>query len=177
MNMICEECGKAVTAAEGEYVYYQNRLLFACKECAGRLNDEMKRERKVCAAVDGRKTQAEHITRNKEAFDKFLLNIETTLKKIPDVGTLRYDIPLLVSLVNSYVAGEFTEISYNAIVTVVATLLYVISPLDIIPDVIPGVGYTDDAMAVSFCIKMIQDALEKYKNTHSGKKYDLRLSD
>ena len=28
---------------------------------------------------------------------------------------------------------------------------------------IPGIGYTDDAMAVAFCIKMIHDDLEKYK--------------
>lgn len=163
MSMLCEKCGKMLSATEGEYIFYDNRMMFACKACADRLNDEIKCARKVCAAVDGKKAQAEYITKDKDAFDKFLKNIETTLKKIPNVGNLLSDIPVLVSLVKSYVTGEYKEIPYNVIVAVVATLLYVISPIDIIPDVIPVVGFADDAMAVAFCIKMIHDDLEKYK--------------
>ena len=164
MSMICEKCEKAVSAAEGKYVYYQNRMVFACKSCAEKLYDEMKCGRQICAAVDDRKNQAEYITNNKDAFNKFLNNTEATLKKIPAFGNLLSDIHLLISLVKSYVDGEYREISYNSIIAVVATLLYVISPIDIIPDVIPGVGYTDDAMAVAFCIKMIHDDLEKYQS-------------
>ena len=114
------------------------------------------------ADLFSKKTQAEYITNNEDAFAKFLKNIETTLKKIPSVGNLLSDIPLLVSLVKSYVEGEYKEIPYNSIVAVVATLLYVISPIDIIPDIIPVVGFTDDAMAVAFCMKMIHGDLEKY---------------
>ena len=78
-------------------------------------------------------------------YDKFLKNIDDALKKIPDTGNLRSDIPLLTALVKSYVAKEFIEIPYNTIIAVVAALLYVISPIDMLPDVIPGVGYDDDA--------------------------------
>ncbi len=163
MEMICEKCKKGIQATEGEYLYYQGRMMFACKACAKNLDDEMKRAQKICAAVDGKKTQAEFITNNRKAFDSFLENIEATLKKIPAVGSLLSDIPLLVSLVKSYIGGEYKEIPYNSIVAVIATLLYVISPFDIIPDVIPVVGFSDDAAAVAFCIKMIHDDLEKYK--------------
>ncbi len=163
MSLICEKCGKTVSAAEGEYVYYQDRMMFACKSCAKKINDEIKCAQKVCAAVDGKRTQAEFVTKDKGAFDKFLVDIEATLKKVPGVGNLLSDVPLLVSLVKSYINGEYKEIPYNSIVAVIATLLYVISPIDIIPDVIPVIGFADDAMAVAFCIKMIHDDLEKYK--------------
>ena len=73
------------------------------------------------------------------------------------------DIPLLVSLVKSYIGGEYKEIPYNSIIAVVAVLLYVISPIDIVPDAIPVVGFADDAAAVAFCVKMIHDDLVKYK--------------
>ena len=66
-------------------------------------------------------------------------------------------------------AGEYKEIPYNSIVAVVATLLYVVAPIDIIPDIIPIVGFTDDAMAVAFCMKMIHDDLEKYKTWRDQK--------
>ena len=163
MKMICEKCGKSISASEGEYLFYRDKMLFACKVCAKRLNDEMKVARQICAAIDGKKTQAERIANSKEAFDKLLKNIEATLKKIPGIGNLLSDIPLLASFVKSYIIGEYKEIPFNSIVAAIATLLYVVTPIDIIPDAIPGIGYTDDAMAVAFCIKMIHDDLEKYK--------------
>lgn len=163
LEMTCEKCGKGVPAAAGEYMIYQDRMLFTCKACARKLEDEIRRNRKICAAVDSKKTQAEYITNDEDAFANFLKNIEATLKKVPNVGNLLADIPLLVSLVKSYVEGAYKEIPYNTIVAVVATLLYVISPLDLIPDIIPGVGFADDAVAVAFCVKMLHSDLEKYR--------------
>ena len=169
LEMTCERCGKGVSASAGEYILYQDKMMFTCKACAKKLDDEIKCARKICSAVDSKKAQAEYITNNEDAFEKFLKTIEETLKKIPGIGNMLSDIPLLVSLVKSYVAGEYKEIPYNSIVAVVATLIYVISPLDIIPDVIPVVGFTDDAMAVAFCMKMIHDDLEKYKTWRDQK--------
>ena len=163
LEMTCDRCGKGVSASAGEYVIYQDRMMFTCKACARELEDETKTARKICDAVDSKKAQAEYITNDEDAFAKFLKNIEETLKKIPNVGSLLSDIPLLVALVKSYIDGEYKEIPYNSIVAVVATLLYVISPIDIIPDIIPVVGFADDAVAVAFCMKMIHDDLEKYK--------------
>ncbi len=163
MSMICEKCGKAVSASEGEYVYFQGKIMFACKACAEKLNDEIKCARKVCAAIDGKKNQAESIIKNKDAYEKFLKNIDTTIKKIPDIGNLLSDIPLLIDLVKSYIANEYLEIPYNTIIAVVAALLYVISPIDMLPDVIPGVGYEDDAMVVAFCKKQFYKDLANFK--------------
>ena len=169
MSMKCEKCGKVVTAAEGEYVYYQSRMLFACKSCADQLNDEIKCAKKVCAAVDAKKTQAEYIANNRDAFEKMLKSIEATTKKIPDNSNLLTNIPLLVSLVKSYIGGEYKDIPYNTIIAVVATLLYVISPIDMLPDIIPGVGFSDDEMVVAICMKMFYADMEKFKTTHDCK--------
>jgi uncharacterized membrane protein YkvA (DUF1232 family) len=39
----------------------------------------------------------------------------------------------------------------------------VLNPADVLPDVIVGVGYLDDATVVAFCLKLIEKELEKYK--------------
>ena len=163
MQMTCDKCGKGVSASAGEYVIYQDKMMFTCKECARKLDEEIRHARKISAAVDNNKAQAEYITNNGDAFAKFLKNIEATLRKIPNVGNLLSDVPLLVSLVKSYIDGKYREIPYNTIVAVVATLLYVISPFDLIPDIIPVIGFADDAMAVAFCVKMLHSDLEKYR--------------
>ena len=41
--------------------------------------------------------------------------------------------------------------------------LYVLSPLDLIPDFMPFVGYLDDAGIVTLCIKGFKADLETYK--------------
>ena len=169
LRMACDKCGKGISASEGEYFIYQDKMLFTCKSCAQKLQDEMKCAEKIRSAVDSKKTQAEFITNDEDAFDKFLKSIEETLRKIPNVGSILSDIPLLVSLVKSYIGGEYKEIPYNSIIAIVATLLYVIAPIDIIPDFIPVVGFADDAMAVTFCMKMIHDDLEKYKTWRDQK--------
>ena len=80
MLLLCEKCGKKVNASAGEYVYYLGRMMFVCKACADRLNDEIKCARIVCAAADSKKTQAEYITDHKEAYEKFLKNIGKKIK-------------------------------------------------------------------------------------------------
>jgi uncharacterized membrane protein YkvA (DUF1232 family) len=43
------------------------------------------------------------------------------------------------------------------------TLLYLFSPLDLIPDVIPVVGWLDDGAISLFFLKYFQEEVEKYR--------------
>lgn len=45
----------------------------------------------------------------------------------------------------------------------IGALLYVISPIDAIPDLIPLLGLTDDAAIVLFAISQLKSDLNKYK--------------
>lgn len=163
MNMICEKCGKEFSVSEGEYVIYKDIMMFACKPCAKRIDDEIKCARKVCAAINGKKAQAEVMINNKEACNKLLGSIEETLKK-PGAGKMTADVLLLSSLMEDYINEDYKDISFNAAVGILATLLYVISPIDLIPDMIPLVGFSDDVMAVALCKNMIRKDLEKYNS-------------
>ena len=45
---------------------------------------------------------------------------------------------------------------------VVAALLYFISPIDIIPDIIPVVGYADDVAVIAFVYKQVKDSIQSF---------------
>ena len=73
------------------------------------------------------------------------------------------DIKILIEMVKDYFNGTYREIPYRTIKAVVFTLIYVLSPIDIIPDVIPIVGLLDDAFIVGLCLTSIKKDLEQYK--------------
>ena len=73
------------------------------------------------------------------------------------------DVKLLISLVKDYWTGNYKKIPYWVIGAIVFTLLYVLNPLDLIPDVIPGIGQIDDAAVVGICLYLIEKELQEYK--------------
>lgn len=81
-------------------------------------------------------------------------------------GLERYtnDLLLLMSLVKDYYQGNYRNIPYKTISAAVVGLLYVINPIDLIPDFIPFVGQIDDALVLKFCLKLMEKDLLKYKN-------------
>lgn len=96
------------------------------------------------------------LNRQKEIEEKFSGN--------GPLGKFVADLKLLFSLIKDYVSGEYREIPWWSLAAIVAALLYVLSPIDSIPDFIPGIGYLDDAMVVAVCLKMVQTDLYNYKD-------------
>ena len=77
---------------------------------------------------------------------------------------------LMVSLVKDYATGAYREVPYWVMGVTAMALVYVLSPVDVIPDVIPGIGYLDDAAVVAFALKLIEKELERYRVWKEGPK-------
>lgn len=73
------------------------------------------------------------------------------------------DVTVLFSMVRDYWNKEYRETPWTTIAAAVAALAYVLSPIDLIPDIIPVIGYIDDAAVVALCLKAISADLEQYK--------------
>jgi uncharacterized membrane protein YkvA (DUF1232 family) len=73
------------------------------------------------------------------------------------------DVKLLISVLKDYWSGKYREIPFWTIGAIVFALLYVLNPMDLIPDFIPGVGLLDDAAVVAACLALIEKDLKKYK--------------
>ncbi len=79
------------------------------------------------------------------------------------LGRYLDDVKLLISIVRDYWSGEYRAVPWWAISAIVFTLLYVVSPIDLIPDFIPVIGYMDDAAVVSVCLMLVEQELHTYK--------------
>lgn len=66
-------------------------------------------------------------------------------------------------LVKSYVNGSYRDIETKSLVLGVAVLLYVATPLDLIPDFIPIIGFADDLSLMAWFISAFQEELQKFQ--------------
>lgn len=70
---------------------------------------------------------------------------------------------LFIDFVKAYSNGEYRQVSKGTILTVIGAIIYFVSPLDLVPDFIVGLGILDDAAVIGFAIKRISVELEEFK--------------
>ncbi|MDW5299524.1 MAG: YkvA family protein [Sedimentibacter sp.] len=83
-------------------------------------------------------------------------------KKKGPLEEIWYNIQLLFGMVKDWISGEYKAIPVGSIVVIIIGLLYFVSPVDIIPDFIPG-GLVDDALVLGLVIKQVKSDIDKYK--------------
>lgn len=79
------------------------------------------------------------------------------------LGKLKDDLRLLQALCLAYWRGEYRAISGKALVSVVAGLMYFLSPVDAIPDFIPVFGMLDDIAVLAWLMKTLDDELNAFR--------------
>jgi uncharacterized membrane protein YkvA (DUF1232 family) len=107
---------------------------------------------------------------------KVLDNEEKIYEKVSGSSSLsRFlgDFKELFSMVKDYWRGGYRDVPFWTIGSIVAVLIYVLNPLDLVPDYIPIVGLLDDTAVISTCLAMVGLDLKKYrkwKNRKTGRK-------
>lgn len=92
-------------------------------------------------------------------------NQERIAAKISESGILeRYAElgKLMLRMLKDYRKGLYREVPWFTIASIVFALLYVLNPLDLIPDFIPGIGYLDDLSVLGITLRFIESDLHKY---------------
>src|SRR5690606_18499743 len=86
------------------------------------------------------------------------------LEKEQGLESYAKDLLFLLSLFKDYDQANYRNLPYKTSSAAVVGLLYVINPIDIIPDFIPFIGHIDDVLVLRFCLKLVEKDLAKYKS-------------
>ena len=81
---------------------------------------------------------------------------------------LFHDLKLLVPLIRDYWKGRYRNLSAKSMIIFVIALAYIISPIDLIPDYIIGLGQIDDAFILGLALYFLEKDLRKYKEWKEG---------
>ena len=107
-------------------------------------------------------SKAKEVLTNKEEVEKFLIEVENKIKTIQVKDVNLDKVPDMISLVRSYIDKSYTNISIENMAVIVSALLYLVAPIDVIPDSVPGIGYSDDIGVIKFALKIVNNNLEEY---------------
>lgn len=97
-----------------------------------------------------------------------VLSVLAVLTKYMRKGGLkkiREDLRLLYDYISEVVHGKYKDYSAASLSLALAAIIYVISPLDIMPDILPFTGYIDDIAIVTWAMTKMNKELEKYKES------------
>jgi uncharacterized membrane protein YkvA (DUF1232 family) len=88
--------------------------------------------------------------------------VEEKVKNSGKLVRFTTDIKLMFSLVRDYYNGRYRSIPWKSIAAIVGALIYVLNPLDLIPDLILSIGFIDDVGVVALCLKLVESDLHRY---------------
>ena len=68
----------------------------------------------------------------------------------------------MLRLIRAYHRGEYRAAPETTLVVIVAAIIYVVSPLDVIPDAIPAIGFLDDATILTLALQRTKQDLDDF---------------
>jgi uncharacterized membrane protein YkvA (DUF1232 family) len=68
----------------------------------------------------------------------------------------------MIRVVRDYQRAEYRDMPAARLLTIIATIIYFVSPFDVIPDWVPVLGHIDDAFVVSLALKSVRNDLDTF---------------
>jgi uncharacterized membrane protein YkvA (DUF1232 family) len=97
-----------------------------------------------------------------ESVSKILEKVEKFLEEKSEKIDFLDNVRLFISMLKDHSRQDY-YIDEGALGMIIASLAYLVLPMDLIPDMIPVVGFTDDAAAFVLAMKQIAGEIERYK--------------
>ncbi len=88
--------------------------------------------------------------------------INKSLKSSNKLMTHISDVKYMFYLVKDFSTGKYKNVPWKVIASIVGSLVYLVSPIDAVTDVIPIFGLLDDAAVIGICLKLISEDLSEY---------------
>ena len=85
--------------------------------------------------------------------------------KAKNLGDKKNDFLMLIEMIKAVKSGKY-QVPKWAIPVIIGAVIYVVSPLDAVPDIIPVAGWLDDGAVVAAAVKALEEVIKafiKYK--------------
>ncbi|MFY9214652.1 MAG: YkvA family protein [Tissierellaceae bacterium] len=111
--------------------------------------------------ISSLRSKANSVYSNNERLFKLIQDSKKTLEGNKAFSELIDDVKVSIDIIKQYLKGEYTGLSKASIIMIIIGLLYLVNPLDIVPDFLLG-GFIDDAAVFAYILKKIHHEIERF---------------
>ncbi len=103
---------------------------------------------------------------------KVIQNEDKIMDKMKDsnLSAFMNQVKTFFRMIKAYKNQDYKEVPVSTIVSIIMTLLYIFSPIDLIPDFLPVVGLLDDATVLGACVATFGSAIKKFEEWETTQK-------
>jgi uncharacterized membrane protein YkvA (DUF1232 family) len=117
-------------------------------------------EAEFAKAVITAKSYVENPQRLRPLFEEAARQAES-MPKEPFHETWPY-FQAMLRLIRAYSQGNYRDVPESTLVVIIAAIIYVVDPLDVIPDALPALGYLDDATVLALAVRRSRQTLDDF---------------
>jgi uncharacterized membrane protein YkvA (DUF1232 family) len=121
---------------------------------------------KISETVEKTRSKAEEYARDpekaKKLIDEAVRKARQQEKNKGPLADIWNYLTALFRLLQAYMRREYTDIAWGSIVLVIVAIVYFVSPLDLIPDFIPALGFVDDAAVIAFVVAQVKTEVDDF---------------
>ena len=112
------------------------------------------------------KERASGLLKDRNRLQTLLINSTKKLSHLNfknlNLTKLANRVKVIIRMLKAYVKGEYRLLPWKSLIILVAALFYFVTPLDLIPDVIPVTGYIDDFTVILWVFRTLQDDINEF---------------
>lgn len=105
-----------------------------------------------------------------EDLKKVMADSATAEKKSLSLGDQLETFKVMWALIQDYWNGDYKNVPWKLIAAIGFAVAYLISPIDVIPDFIPILGFVDDAAVFALTLAAFQSEIDTYKEWKAQQK-------
>ncbi|RAU83332.1 YkvA family protein [Pontibacter arcticus] len=106
-----------------------------------------------------------------QAYNK-LIDVESNKSGFEQIKEVLHT---FIRLGKAYADGSYRDVESKSMLIGVAVILYLVTPLDIIPDFLPAIGLLDDLSLIAWFISSFQKEIDKFKKWEEHRYFEPQI--
>lgn len=113
--------------------------------------------------LNSKSHRARRVVSDPERLEKLAKDSFSLLRGKHSFSRVQSEAELLVHMVKDTVSGRYRGIGKKNILMIVAGLLYLVNPMDIVPDFIFAIGFADDLGVLVYIMSKLSEEIADYR--------------